>query len=162
VSYADLLRDPRWQRKRLEVMEAARFTCVECGDTSTTLNVHHTYYRKGAKPWEYEAHELLCLCEPCHERITELLLSIQRALGPLSVPDMESALAAILAIGEKSKAYAPSAVAAVDPIDARLAEIDRLLPAASSTEKDELTREKMRLRDEQRASGKRPGWKAFR
>jgi hypothetical protein len=142
VSYADLLRDPRWQRKRLEVMEAARFTCVECGDTSTTLNVHHTYYRKGAKPWEYEAHELLCLCEPCHERITEL--------------------AAILAIGEKSKAYAPSAVAAVDPIDARLAEIDRLLPAASSTEKDELTREKMRLRDEQRASGKRPGWKAFR
>lgn len=68
VSYSDLLRDPRWQRKRLEVMSAAGFACIQCGDTETTLNVHHTHYVKGRKPWEYDASELRCLCEPCHGR----------------------------------------------------------------------------------------------
>jgi DNA primase len=43
----------------------------------------------------------------------------------------------------------------------RLAEIDRELPLANSAEKDELTREKMRLRDELRRLGSR-SWKQFR
>ena len=43
----------------------------------------------------------------------------------------------------------------------RLAEIDRELPLASSVEKDELTREKIRLRDELRRLGSR-SWKQFR
>lgn len=68
MSYSDLLRDPRWQRLRLEVMEKADFRCVECGDDKTTLNVHHTYYRKGRMPWEYDWETLRCLCEPCHAK----------------------------------------------------------------------------------------------
>ena len=43
----------------------------------------------------------------------------------------------------------------------RLAEIDRELPLASSEEKDELTREKVRLRDELQRLGSR-SWKQFR
>ncbi|MEO8561275.1 MAG: DNA primase [bacterium] len=43
----------------------------------------------------------------------------------------------------------------------RLGEIDRELPLASSSEKDELTREKVRLRDELRRLGSR-SWKQFR
>lgn len=65
-TYHELLRDPRWQRKRLEAMNRAGFKCEECGSAETTLNVHHLIYRKGAKPWEYEPDELVCLCEDCH------------------------------------------------------------------------------------------------
>ena len=67
-TYYDLLRHPNWQRKRLEILERADFTCEQCGDTEKTLNVHHKRYRKGAKPWEYENHELSSLCEDCHQR----------------------------------------------------------------------------------------------
>lgn len=32
------------------------------------LNVHHTYYIKGCKPWEYENDSLVTLCEDCHKK----------------------------------------------------------------------------------------------
>lgn len=67
MSYADLLKDPRWQKKRLEVMERDNFTCQSCGDTKSTLNVHHAYYEKGKKPWEYPDNTLITWCEKCHE-----------------------------------------------------------------------------------------------
>jgi hypothetical protein len=67
MSYSDLLKDPRWQRKRLEILNRSGFSCEECGDTTETLNVHHKRYRKGAKPWEYSDCELTALCEGCHE-----------------------------------------------------------------------------------------------
>lgn len=68
MSYADLLRDPRWQRKRLEVFERADFTCQLCGDVETELQVHHLRYIRGRRPWEYPLDDLACLCRPCHER----------------------------------------------------------------------------------------------
>lgn len=66
-SYFEMLRDPRWQRRRLQIMELAEFKCEHCESGEKTLNVHHKLYRKGAAPWEYEDHELQCLCEDCHE-----------------------------------------------------------------------------------------------
>lgn len=32
------------------------------------LNVHHTYYIEGKKPWEYEDSALVTLCENCHKK----------------------------------------------------------------------------------------------
>jgi hypothetical protein len=81
VSYSDLLRDPRWQKKRLEVLERENFACEQCEDASTELHVHHTYYAKGRKPWEYDAADLRCLCKPCHERVTEKTAELHRLLG---------------------------------------------------------------------------------
>ena len=43
-SYKKLLKDPRWQKKRLKVLERAGWACEECGDTKTELHVHHTFY----------------------------------------------------------------------------------------------------------------------
>jgi len=60
-------KDPRWQRRRLEIMQNVGFCCEGCGSTSKTLNVHHKLYRKGHEPWEYNDLELMCLCEECHE-----------------------------------------------------------------------------------------------
>lgn len=67
LSYADQLKHPNWQRKRLEMLEAAKWECTKCGDKETTLHVHHRKYVKGRMAWEYEARELAVLCENCHE-----------------------------------------------------------------------------------------------
>ena len=32
------------------------------------LNIHHTYYIKGHKPWEYDSKALVTLCEKCHKK----------------------------------------------------------------------------------------------
>lgn len=66
ANYQDLLRDPRWQRRRLEIMSRAEFKCERCASSEGTLNVHHKLYRTGAAPWEYTDKELACLCEDCH------------------------------------------------------------------------------------------------
>lgn len=66
-NYAAKRLDPRWQRRRLEIMHRDNFLCQICGDGTTTLNVHHLNgYRKGAEPWEYSDDELETLCEHCH------------------------------------------------------------------------------------------------
>jgi len=66
MSYAEQLTHPKWQRRRLEVLDRAGFRCERCLDDETTLHVHHKTYRKGALAWEYEDHELVVLCEDCH------------------------------------------------------------------------------------------------
>ncbi len=40
TSYAEKLRDPKWQKKRLRIMERDGFVCVECRDERSSLNVH--------------------------------------------------------------------------------------------------------------------------
>ncbi len=69
-TYWQKLRDPRWQKLRLEVMGRDNFTCLACGDVETTLNVHHLKYH--GEPWEAPMAELETLCEPCHEIRTKL------------------------------------------------------------------------------------------
>lgn len=66
-SYSDKLRDPRWQKKRLQILERDNWTCLHCGSTENTLHVHHTYYEKGKEPWEADEKCLKTLCSECHE-----------------------------------------------------------------------------------------------
>lgn len=66
-TYAEQLKHPNWQRKRLEVLESANWSCERCKDTEKTLHVHHRKYVKGRKAWEYGRAELQALCEDCHE-----------------------------------------------------------------------------------------------
>lgn len=65
-SYGIQLSSPQWQKKRLEVMQAANWRCQFCGDENEELHVHHPFYRYSLKPWEYRASELRCLCRTCH------------------------------------------------------------------------------------------------
>jgi hypothetical protein len=67
-TYAEKLRDPRWQRKRLEIMSRDDFKCQRCQTKTNTLNVHHRAYLKNRDPWDYQDHMLTTLCQPCHER----------------------------------------------------------------------------------------------
>ena len=79
-SYLELYKDPRWQKKRLEVMERDEFKCRTCGDHESTLNVHHCYYSDGKSPWEYESSSLVTLCEECHLEEKELLKQERKTL----------------------------------------------------------------------------------
>jgi hypothetical protein len=87
-SYAELLRDPRWQKRRLEMLEKAGWACAECGDKERTLHVHHLRYRRGLKPWEYGDGELLVLCEDCHTRWHELKAALDESLCFLSIKEL--------------------------------------------------------------------------
>lgn len=42
--YSEKLKDPRWQKKRLEILNRDEFACRFCGDNKSTLNVHHISY----------------------------------------------------------------------------------------------------------------------
>jgi hypothetical protein len=66
-NYIQQLKDPRWQRRRLEIFERDGFTCKMCGDKTSTLHVHHKYYLPNVLPWEYDGKCLVTLCENCHE-----------------------------------------------------------------------------------------------
>jgi len=65
-SYSEKLRDPRWQRRRLEVLNHADFRCQICGSKIKTLHVHHSYY-DDREPWEYPIGSMIAACEDCHE-----------------------------------------------------------------------------------------------
>lgn len=66
--YYEKLKDPRWQKKRLEVFQRDKFTCQKCFDdeNNLTLNIHHLHYEKGKDPWDYPLESLVTLCEECH------------------------------------------------------------------------------------------------
>ena len=67
MSYSELLKDPRWQKRRLQILDRDKFTCQHCGETTKTLHVHHIHYYTGMLPWEYADGLLITLCYECHE-----------------------------------------------------------------------------------------------
>ena len=67
MDYKEQIKSPKWQKRRLEIMQKDNFTCQLCGDTESMLNVHHLTYHKDKKIWEYEDWELITLCENCHK-----------------------------------------------------------------------------------------------
>lgn len=76
MTYSDKLKDPRWQKKRLKVMERDGFACKYCGDTGSTLMVHHLKYN--GKPWDVADDYLITLCEE-HHKAVEFLIQRVRA-----------------------------------------------------------------------------------
>lgn len=67
MSYSERLKDPKWQRRRLEIMGRDCFTCQKCGAKDKTLSVHHRYYIAARQPWDYPGNILVTLCEKCHQ-----------------------------------------------------------------------------------------------
>ena len=66
-TYLEKLKDPRWQRRRLEVFERDNFSCVVCRCKSKELQVHHVDYIPGIEPWEYPLDMLVTLDIDCHK-----------------------------------------------------------------------------------------------
>lgn len=64
--YSEQIKSPKWQKKRLEILNRDNFTCQICGCGDKTLHVHHVIYIPGRSIWEYEDNQLVTLCEDCH------------------------------------------------------------------------------------------------
>src|SRR5262249_6331550 len=73
-AYRGLLRDPRWQRRRLEIFARDGWRCQHCGATHRELQVHHLAYLPAAAnvaPWDYPARLLVTLCHVCHSAVSK-------------------------------------------------------------------------------------------
>lgn len=67
MTYSDKLKSPKWQKKRLEILQLFNFCCLHCGDKENELHVHHKYYLKGNDVWDYPVDCFTVLCKDCHE-----------------------------------------------------------------------------------------------
>lgn len=98
-SYASKLRDPRWQKKRLKILEKGEFSCLNCGDSERELHVHHLFYEKGKDPWDYDDRYLIPLCKECHAGMELARIGILKIMSdnpPDFLFDLHSALCDIL------------------------------------------------------------------
>lgn len=87
MSYAEKLKDPQWQRKRLRILERDEWTCQNCGEKWKTLHVHHLVYRDGVAPWDYSDHELVSVCDDCHnDEHATLGLCLDAAAAVMRLP----------------------------------------------------------------------------
>jgi hypothetical protein len=68
MTYQDQLKDPRWQRLRLEIMTRDHWRCRLCHTNKHTLNVHHIQYTTST-PWDEPLENLITTCCHCHEVI---------------------------------------------------------------------------------------------
>lgn len=103
TNYSELLRDPRWQRTRLLVMDRAAWCCECCGSKARTLNVHHGYYDNRKAPWEYDLDTLWCLCERCHKDAERQRLEFYRAaskIRPNLLDEWTMRIAPVMPVGE--------------------------------------------------------------
>lgn len=104
-AYAEKLKDPRWQKRRLEILQRDEFTCRDCEATDKTLHVHHCLYRQNLDPWEYRDDELRTLCEDCHEKRgqveADIKLEFTRLLSLISWDEIEALMPEILRTKEQ-------------------------------------------------------------
>ena len=70
MNYSEKLKNPKWQKKRLEILQRDSFTCQLCSDTETELQVHHLKYSE--EPEDAPNEDLQTLCKYCHSLIEHL------------------------------------------------------------------------------------------
>lgn len=80
MTYSEQLAHPKWQKKRLEMLNSAGWVCSQCACDDVTLHVHHKRYIKGRMAWEYEDADLVVLCKKCHESHHEAQDALKRIL----------------------------------------------------------------------------------
>lgn len=104
-TYTEWLKSPEWRARRAEIIELANEQCQECGrckvgcercdhhdDFVDHFEVHHKFYIRGRKPWEYPDECLQCLCGVCHEERTLLDEAIKATIGLLDKCNQERLL----------------------------------------------------------------------
>ena len=69
MEYKEQYKHPKWQKKRLEILERDDWKCQSCGNIKSTLHVHHKEYIKDNKIWDYDNNNFITYCESCHEII---------------------------------------------------------------------------------------------
>ena len=82
-------RDDRWLRTAKRVRERAGHKCEECGEDKESLHVHHTYYERGRRAWDYPDESLRCWCTYCHGLFHDLKDQVNRLAGGMTIRTFE-------------------------------------------------------------------------
>lgn len=69
MNYLEKLKSPKWQKKRLEILQRDEFKCCYCNDTETELQIHHLKYTQ--EPWQAPNKDLITLCKHCHSLVSK-------------------------------------------------------------------------------------------
>lgn len=64
LAAGDDYQHPKWQKRRLEIMQRDDWKCRGCGSGDKMLQVHHRRYAR--KLWDAPDHDLVTLCVECH------------------------------------------------------------------------------------------------
>ena len=79
MTYKEQLLDPRWQKKRLSILERDDWRCRYCQSNKSTLVVHHLIYEHQFA-WEAEDDDLITLCEKCHKEYHETFAACEKII----------------------------------------------------------------------------------
>lgn len=66
MNYRQQLLEDKWDALRQKRMDLDWYMCQRCM-SGKHLQVHHRYYIKDAKAWEYPLQALTTLCDRCHK-----------------------------------------------------------------------------------------------
>ena len=102
MTYTEKLRHPKWQKKRLQVLEKDDWKCRICRSGEKFLQVHHKAYRP-VDPWDYQADELEALCLDCHHSAHDFL----RGSGRFSLSQFYTSQAIKEKIGADDLGFLP-------------------------------------------------------
>ena len=67
MNYKDQLEHPKWQKKRLHILDRDDWQCQCCFDRDLMLTVHHKVYDKSLMAWEYPDKDYITLSKLCHD-----------------------------------------------------------------------------------------------
>lgn len=103
-NYSQKLLDPRWQKKRLEILNRDEFHCKSCYNSEATLHVHHRRYFPGRDPWDIDNEYLITLCESCHAEETDTIKEathdlVEIAKGKFFASDIKQITNGLLNVG---------------------------------------------------------------
>lgn len=110
-TYAEKLKDVRWQKKRMEVLEAANYTCRSCyrgQNDGISMHVHHPVYEKNREPWEYD--DLVAVCDECHAKLENAKKLFCAAIAKIRASDAEVLARAISGTIERLPDERPHAI----------------------------------------------------
>lgn len=86
--YKKMLESPEWKLKKTEILSRDK-CCQYCGAVEN-LEVHHIFYLKNLKPYNYHNNLLIVLCRRCHQLETDYnfkivdFINYMKYLGMLS------------------------------------------------------------------------------
>ncbi len=119
VPYIELLRDPRWQRKRNGILERDDYRCRFCWDSKVNLQVHHKRYAASRIPWDVPDSWLITLCERCHKRVTDLRKRAEFLLSEMNLYELPLAIASLEQFWDAKQEPAPDPISV--PVHAKKA-----------------------------------------
>lgn len=98
LTYRQQLKDPRWRDYSRERRNDIGNCCEVCRRGDLPIQVHHWFY-DGRMAWEYEHHEVIALCEPCHKLYHTLLKQFREFVFSKLTPQAFRVLNGALAVG---------------------------------------------------------------